>query len=203
MPGPELPELILRDATEWRAWLAEHHRQQGGVWLVLARGGSTDVTELKHAGALEEALAYGWIDGQSRSRDAASWFVRFTPRRSRSLWSKRNVELVERLVREGRMHAAGLAEVERAKADGRWAAAYPGAAQIEVPPDLAEALDASPVAKENFGRLNGQNRYAILYRLHNSGRARTRRLQEFVEMLERGEAPHPSSAAERRGDVTG
>jgi uncharacterized protein YdeI (YjbR/CyaY-like superfamily) len=203
LPAADIPELIVRDVSEWRAWLAQHHRRPEGVWLVLARGGSTEVTELKHAAALEEALTFGWIDGQSRSRDAASWFVRFTPRRPRSLWSKRNVQLVERLQREGRMRPAGLAEVERAKADGRWAAAYPGGAEIEVPADLLAALERSAVARQNFSRLNAQNRYSILYRLHNSGeKTRRQRLEKFVAMLERGETIYPNSATQRGRDVS-
>ena len=188
-----LPELLLRDAAAWRRWLELHHDQPDGVWLVLARGGSTEITGLRHAAALEEALTFGWIDGQSRSRDAASWFVRFTPRRPRSLWSKRNVQLVEQLERQGRMRPAGLAEVERAKADGRWAAAYPGGAEIEVPADLADALEASPAAKAAFGALNAQNRYAILYRLQDAKtpETRVRRLEKFVGMLSRHEKIHP------------
>lgn len=160
--------------------------------LVLARKLST-VTTLKHAAALEEALCFGWIDGQAGSRDAATWTVRFTPRRPRSAWSKRNTEIAERLIREGRMQPAGLAEIERARADGRWSAAYPGQAAMEVPADLAAALAASPAAEEMFGRLNSQNRFAILLRTHQAKRpeTRSRRIERFVEMLARGETIYP------------
>lgn len=186
----EAIELALPDAAAWRRWLEEHHQHQPGVWLVLHRGGFGALT---HAAALEEALACGWIDGQGRRRDASTWQVRFTPRRRSSRWSKRNTQIVERLTAEGRMHPAGLAEVERAKADGRWQAAYAGPATIEVPEDLARALRGSPRAQENFGRLSAQNRFAILYRLQDAKRpeTRSRRLRDFVGMLERGETLYP------------
>jgi uncharacterized protein YdeI (YjbR/CyaY-like superfamily) len=135
----ELPELTVADAAAWRAWLGEHHDDPAGVWLVLAKKGTTEPTSLTYAEALEEALCYGWIDGQARRRDDSTHLQRFTPRRARSAWSKRNVARVERLIREGRMHAAGMAEVERAKHDGRWDAAYTGSASIDVPADLADA----------------------------------------------------------------
>ena len=193
------PELVVADAAAWRAWLEAHHTDPEGVRLVLARGRSVTVTRLTHSAALEEALAFGWIDGQAARRDQETWTVLFTPRRQRSKWSRRNVEKVEDLLRAGRMHPAGIAEVERAKADGRWEAAYPGMAVAEVPPDLAEALEASPRAKENFGRLNAQNRFAILYRLHNgAARGRAVRLAGFVAMLERGETPYPQREPLRR-----
>lgn len=193
MPATRIPELLLKDAAEWRSWLYAHHADGAGVWLVLGKGAASSVTELTHATALSEALAFGWIDGQARSRDERSWFVRFTPRRPGSAWSKRNTQIVERLLGEGRMHPAGLDEVERAKADGRWEAAYAGPATAEVPADLQQALDASPIAKENFSRLTSQNRFAILYRLQTTRRAetRSRRLAGFVAMLERGETMYP------------
>lgn len=160
--------------------------------LVLARKLSS-ATTLKHAAALEEALCFGWIDGQAGSRDTDTWTIRFTPRRPRSAWSKRNTEIAERLIREGRMQPPGRTQVERARADGRWSAAYPGQATMEVPADLAAALAASPAAKEMFGRLNSQNRYAILWRTHQAKRpeTRSRRIERFVEMLARGETIYP------------
>jgi uncharacterized protein YdeI (YjbR/CyaY-like superfamily) len=115
-----LPELTVADAAAWRAWLGEHHGDAGGVWLVLAKKGTTRPTSLDYEHALEEAVAHGWIDGQNRRRDDQTYFQRFTPRRARSNWSESNVRRVARLTAAGRMHAAGLAEVERAKADGRW-----------------------------------------------------------------------------------
>jgi len=189
----EPPELIVVDAAAWRAWLSRHHGEQNGVWLVLAKKGTTEPTSLTYDEALIEALCHGWIDGQSRRRDEATYRQRFTPRRRRSQWSKRNVGIAERLLAEGKMHAAGIAEIERAKADGRWDAAYSGAATIEVPADLAAALDAEPRAKAFFAELTGQNRYAILYRVTTARRAQTRarRIEDIVAMLARGETFYP------------
>ncbi len=189
----EASELLVPNAGAWRAWLEAHHADRGEVWLVLAKKGTTEPTVLTYDQALEEALCYGWIDGQMRRRDAATTIQRFTPRRSRSAWSKRNVGIAERLIAEGRMRPAGLAEVERAKADGRWEAAYAGPATIEVPEDLAAALAAEPKAQASFETLSGQNRYAILYRIETAKRAdtRARRIEQFVAMLARGETPHP------------
>lgn len=191
----ELPELLLLDAAAWRAWLLEHHTDPG-VRLVLAKKGTEEPTRLGYDAALEEAICFGWIDGQVGRRDAATYRQRFTPRRPRSAWSQRNVALAERLTAEGRMHPAGLAVVERARADGRWQAAYAGAASIEVPDDLAAALASEPAAREMFGRLSRQNRYAVLYRVSTAKRpeTRARRIVTFVEMLARGETPYPQRA---------
>jgi uncharacterized protein YdeI (YjbR/CyaY-like superfamily) len=188
----ELPELVVPDACGWREWLGEHH-DEPGVWLVLAKKGTSQPTSLTYEQALEEALCHGWIDGQVGRRDEATYRQRFTPRRRRSAWSKRNATIAERLLAEGRMHAAGIEEVERAKADGRWQTAYAGSASIEVPPDLIQALTAEPKAQAMFERLNRQNRYAILYRIATAKRAdtRARRIQQFVTMLTRGETIHP------------
>jgi uncharacterized protein YdeI (YjbR/CyaY-like superfamily) len=190
-------ELLVRDAQAWRAWLEARHGEEPEVWLVLAKKGTTEPTSLTYDQALEEALCFGWIDGQMRRRDEATSLQRFTPRRSRSTWSKRNVGIAERLIAERRMHPAGLAEVERAKADGRWEAAYAGAATIEVPEDLRKALAAEPKARAMFERLNGQNRYAVLYRITTAKRpeTRARRLDQFVAMLARGETPYPQKRA--------
>jgi uncharacterized protein YdeI (YjbR/CyaY-like superfamily) len=189
----ELPELIVRDAAAWREWLANHHADPAGVWLVLAKKGTEKPTGLTYDQALEEALCHGWIDGQAGRRDEATYRQRFTPRRRRSGWSKRNTGIAERLIAEERMHPAGHAEVERAKADGRWEAAYAGPASMEVPPDLAEALAAQPKAQAMFESLNSQNRYAILYRIATAKRAdtRARRIEQFVTMLARGETVYP------------
>ena len=193
-------ELIVRDAAAWHAWLAQHHAEQDGVWLVLAKKGTVHPTSLTYDDALEEALCHGWIDGQVKRRDDTTYKQRFTPRRKRSPWSKRNVDIAERLVEEGRMHASGIAEMERAKSDGRWEAAYAGPATIEVPDDLAKALAANPDAQAMFERLTKQNRYAVLYRVTTARRAETRerRIGEFVAMLARGETPYPQK---RRSDV--
>ena len=190
-------ELIVRDAAAWRAWLAEHHAEPDGVWLVLAKKGTVEPTSLGYDDALEEALCHGWIDGQVKRRDERTYRQRFTPRRSRSQWSKRNVGLAERLLAEGRMHPAGIAEIERAKADGRWEAAYAGPAAIDVPADLAAALDAEPRARALFDVLTGQNRYAILYRVTTAKRpeTRARRIDRYVAMLARGETPYPQGRA--------
>jgi len=192
----ELPELIVRDAAAWRAWLAKHHADPTGVWLVLAKKGTEKPTSLTYDQALEEALCHGWIDGQVRRRDETTYRQRFTPRRKRSPWSMRNVGHAERLLAEGRMHAAGIAEIERAKADGRWKAAYAGPREIEVPEDLAAALAANSSAQALFDRLTSQNRYAILYRVTTAVRpeTRARRIEQYVDMLARGETPYPQKA---------
>ncbi|MFE9654699.1 YdeI family protein [Micromonospora sp. NPDC006431] len=189
----ELPELIVPDAAAWRRWLGEHHADPAGVWLVLAKRGSQRPTTLSYDQALEEALCHGWIDGQVKGRDESTYRQRFTPRRARSSWSARNVGIVARLLAEGRMHPAGIAEVDRAKADGRWDAAYPGPATAEVPSDLAAALATEPRAQAMFEILTAQNRYAILYRLAGAKRAdtRERRIAQFVAMLARGETVYP------------
>jgi len=186
-------ELTLADDVAWRAWLAERHATSTGVWLVLARQGTTRPTSLTYDQALDAALCHGWIDGQTRRRDQATYRQRFTPRRARSPWSKRNVGIIGRLEREGRMHPAGMAEVERAKADGRWDAAYAGPASMEVPADLAAALAAQPRAQAMFDILTSQNRYAVLYRLAGAKRpeTRARRVEKFVAMLGRGETLYP------------
>lgn len=186
----DLPQLECRSAQAWTAWLAEHHASSPGVWLVLAKGGAAGVT---YAEALDAALCHGWIDGQKRSRDGRSFLQKFTPRARRSGWSKINREKVARLIAAGRMRAPGLAEVERAKADGRWEAAYDSARQATVPDDLERALAASPEAAALWPKLSGANRYAILYRVQTAKRAETRarRIAELVAMLARGETIHP------------
>lgn len=163
--------------------------------LVLAKKGTTSPTSLSYDQALEEAICFGWIDGQVRRRDEGTYLQRFTPRRARSRWSKRNTALAERLIREGRMAAPGLAEIERAKADGRWDAAYDGPATARVPDDLAAALAANPKAKAMFERLTSQNRYAILHRVEAVKRpeTRTRKIAEFVATLARGETVYPQA----------
>ncbi len=196
----ELPELIVRDAAAWQTWLAGHHADPAGVWLVLAKKGTEKPTSLTYDQALEEALCHGWIDGQAGRRDEATYRQRFTPRRRRSAWSKRNTGIAERLIAEDRMRPAGHTEVEQAKADGRWEAAYAGPASMEVPADLAEALATEPKAQAMFEGLNSQNRYAVLYRIAGAKRpeTRARRIEQFVAMLARGETVHPQKP--RRAD---
>ena len=160
---------------------------------MLAKSGFVEPTKLTYGEALEEALCYGWIDGQLQKRDETTYFRRFTPRRPSSVWSRRNVEIVDRLTREGRMNPAGLEEVERAKAQGRWQSAYKGQAKIDVPHDLAQALADDPQAFMMFGSLSAQNRYSILYRVETAKRPETRakRIATFVTMLARGETIYP------------
>jgi uncharacterized protein YdeI (YjbR/CyaY-like superfamily) len=189
----DVSELILADAAAWRRWLGEHHTTSPGVWLVLAKKAVTEPTSLTYAEALEEALCHGWIDGQIGVRDGTTFRRRFTPRRPRSRWSARNVEIIGTLRAQGRMLPAGEAEVERAQRDGRWDVAYSGSAAIEVPADLAATLSAHPDAQAMFDILTSQNRYAILFRLGGAKQpaTRARRLDEFVAMLERGESLYP------------
>jgi uncharacterized protein YdeI (YjbR/CyaY-like superfamily) len=189
----ELPELLVPDSAAWRHWLEDNHGGSPGAWVVLAKKGTTQPTSLTYDQALAEAACYGWIDGQLGRRDEATYRQRFTPRRPQSAWSANNVALAERLMTEGRMRPAGLAAVERAKADGRWEAAYAGSATIEVPGDLAGALAANPAAQAAFERLNRSNRYAVLYRVSTATDpgTRARRVERFVSMLSRGEAIHP------------
>jgi uncharacterized protein YdeI (YjbR/CyaY-like superfamily) len=189
----ELPTLMVLDARAWRAWLEKHDEESRGVWLSLAKKGTTEPTSLTYEEALEEALCHGWIDGQVGRLDERLFRQRFTPRRARSSWSKRNVEIIERLTKEDRMCPAGIAAVERAKTDGRWEMAYAGQATIEVPADLVAALQREPAAQAMFEILSSQNRYAILFRIHAAKRAdtRARRVEQFVAMLARGETVHP------------
>ena len=187
------PELLVADASEWRSWLSDHYATSKGVWLVLAKKGTTHPTTLLYDTALDEAICFGWIDGQLGRRDNETFRRRFTPRSPRSPWSQRNVALAERLVVAGRMHRAGEDEIRKAKADGRWTAAYAGQANVEVPEDLAEALDGNARAQAMFETLTSANRYAILYRIGNAKKIETRakRIEQFVEMLARGETIHP------------
>ncbi|HZJ06678.1 MAG TPA: YdeI/OmpD-associated family protein [Nocardioidaceae bacterium] len=189
----DLPELTVADSSAWREWLGQHHENPTGVWLVLAKKGTSEPTSLTYAQAVDEALCHGWIDGQARRRDDTTHLQRFTPRRARSPWSKRNVGYVARLIAEGRMRTSGLAEVERAKADGRWDAAYSGPATIKVPADLAAALAAEPRAQEMFAILTSQNRYAVLLQTESAKRpeTRARRIEKFVAMLARSETLYP------------
>jgi uncharacterized protein YdeI (YjbR/CyaY-like superfamily) len=188
----ELEELLVKDAAEWRSWLEQHHATSPGVWLVLhKKGGNT--TELDYEAALQEALCFGWIDGQGKSRDNESSLQRMTRRGPKSVWSARNVNRIEQLEAAGRMTPAGRAAVDAAKADGRWEAAYAGQASAEVPADLAAAIAAEPQAQAMFEVLTSVNRYALIYRTNSVKQAATRerKIKGFVEMLARGETPYP------------
>lgn len=181
------------DASEWHGWLLGNHSESKGVWLVLAKKGTTHPTTLLYDKALDEAICFGWIDGQLGRRDNETFRRRFTPRNARSPWSQRNVAIAERLRVLGRMHRSGEDEVRKAKEDGRWTTAYAGQANVEVPEDLAEALMANPRAWAMFETLTSANRYAILYRIETTKKieTRVRRIEQFVEMLARGDTIHP------------
>jgi uncharacterized protein YdeI (YjbR/CyaY-like superfamily) len=185
--------VSFANQAEWRAWLAAHHDAgPEGVWLKIAKKGSA-VASVDYPQAVEVALCYGWIDGQKKGLDETHWLQRFTPRRSRSIWSKVNRAKAEALVEAGEMQPAGLAEMERAKADGRWDAAYDGQRTSTVPDDLAAALAGNAVAGEFFATLDSTNRYAILHRLQTAKKpeTRARRLAQFVEMLGERRTLHP------------
>jgi len=186
-------ELIVVDAAAWQSWLHEHHAASDGVWLVLAKKNVTTPTSLTYAEALEEALCHGWIDGQRKSRDEQTFIQRYTPRRAQSMWSKRNVDLVARMEEEGRMRPAGRAEIERAKADGRWDKAYGGSSAKEIPDDLAAALAAEPRAQAMFEILTSANRFAVVFRVNSAKKpeTRARRITQYVEQLARGETIYP------------
>ena len=199
------PVLSLATPAAWRAWLRAHHAGSTGVFLRLAKTSAKTATKtstkirtsLTYATALEAALAWGWIDGQKRALDSGAWLQRFTPRTPRSGWSKINRAKAEALIAAGAMEPPGLAEVGRARQDGRWDRAYDGARAATVPPDLTEALARDARARTFFEKLDGANRYAILYRLQTAKRpeTRARRLQTFVEMCARHETLHPPRKA--------
>lgn len=184
--------LECADAAAWTRWLRRHHESAAGIWLRIAKKGS-GIASIDHPQALEEALCHGWIDGQRKSDDAQYFLQRFTPRTPRSMWSQINRDKACKLIDDGRMQPAGLAEVARAKADGRWDAAYEGASVATVPPDLQAALDANRKAAKFFATLDARNRYAVLFRTQGAKKpeTRARRIEKFVEMLARGEKIHP------------
>jgi uncharacterized protein YdeI (YjbR/CyaY-like superfamily) len=186
------PTIFFASAEDWERWLEANHAASDGVWIRMAKKGS-GIDSVRYPEVLDSALCFGWIDGRREALDDRHFLQRFTPRRVRSRWSRINRDKVARLIAEGRMRAAGLSEVERAKADGRWEAAYDGQQTIAVPDDLRRELDARPQAKAFFAELTSQNRYAILYRLQDAKRpeTRARRLAKFVAMLEAGETIYP------------
>jgi uncharacterized protein YdeI (YjbR/CyaY-like superfamily) len=188
----DLPTLTFASQADWGDWLEAQHAEARGVWIKIAKK-ATGIPSITHAEALESALCYGWIDGQRVGFDEAYFLQKFTPRRPRSGWSRVNVEKVTALIAAGRMRPAGLREVERAKADGRWDAAYDSQSTIAVPEDLQRELDANPNAQAFFNTLDSRNRYAILYRIQTAKKAETRaaRLQKFVAMLAQGQKIYP------------
>jgi uncharacterized protein YdeI (YjbR/CyaY-like superfamily) len=184
------PIVAFASRAEWEAWLAEHHADVDGVWLTIAKKG---VEGVSYAEAVEVALCYGWIDGQARALDERHWLQRYTPRRAASKWSKINRTKAQALIASGAMQPAGLREVERAKADGRWEAAYDGQRSATVPDDLAAALDADSHARAFFDALNATNRFAIVYRVNDAKRpeTRARRIAKYVAMCAAGEKIYP------------
>jgi uncharacterized protein YdeI (YjbR/CyaY-like superfamily) len=187
----DLPILPFESAAAFEAWLEAEHARTPGVWLKIAKKDS-GVATITYAEALDAALCFGWIDGQKRGFDAIWFLQRFTPRRPRSRWSKINTVKVAALIAAGRMRPAGLAQVEAARADGRWADAYDGQRSAAPPPDLQAALDGNPRAAAFFATLRGANRYAVIYRVDDAKRpeTRARRIERYVAMLARGETLH-------------
>lgn len=188
MKSSDLPVLPFASKKKWADWLARQYDKSSGIWLKLAKKGS-GTSSVTYDEAVDVALCYGWIDGQKKGFDEEYWLQKFTPRRARSIWSKINTGRVEKLIKSGEMKPPGLRAVETAKQDGRWDAAYESQKNISVPNDFRAALDKNPKAKAFFAALNSANRYAILFRIDNVKKAETRlrRIQQFVEMLERGE----------------
>ena len=192
MPSDPLPVMTFESTDAWDAWLAAHHADSPGLWLKIAKKGSAGRT-ISYSDALDVALCHGWIDGQKGRFDDEYWLQRFTPRKPGSNWSKINTERAAALIESGRMRPAGLREVERAQADGRWEQAYESQSRIAVPEDLARALAANERAREFFATLDGANRYAILYRIGTAKRPETRakRIDTFVAMLSEHKKIHP------------
>jgi uncharacterized protein YdeI (YjbR/CyaY-like superfamily) len=191
MARAELPILEFADRVAWQDWLEAQHASSPGVWLKLAKKGSVTAT-VTYAEALEEALRFGWIDGQKAAHDESFWLQRFTPRGPRSKWSQMNRQKATELIKQRRMEPAGLAQVEAAKQDGRWEAAYPSQRTATVPEDFRRALDETPAAGEFFDGLGSVQRYAFLYRIGDAKRpeTRARRIREYVAMLAEGRTLH-------------
>jgi uncharacterized protein YdeI (YjbR/CyaY-like superfamily) len=186
-PKPQLPILECGTEADWARWLEDHHQGSPGVWLKIAKRGSPTAT-VTYADALDVAICFGWIDGQKRGLDESFWLQRFTPRGPRSKWSQVNCGKAEQLIASGRMRDSGHAQVQAARGDGRWDAAYEPQSRATVPEDLQSALDAEPGARAFFQTLTGARRYAFLYRLHNvnTPQARERRIASYIELLREG-----------------
>lgn len=190
-PLNTLPIRLFEQPSDWAAWLEEHHADSSGIWLRLAKKASGSVS-ITYSEALDIALCYGWIDGQKKGYDETSWLQKFTPRRPKSIWSKINREKAQTLIQNGHMKPAGLRAIEQAQHDGRWDAAYDPPSQATVPSDFQAALDKNMEAKAFFASLTRTNRYAILFRIQTTKKAETRskRIQQFIAMLERHELLH-------------
>jgi uncharacterized protein YdeI (YjbR/CyaY-like superfamily) len=193
-----LPIIAFPSAAAWEAWLSRQSRSSNGIWLKLAKKES-GIPSVSRQEAIDGALCQGWIDGQLQKYDERYWLIRVTPRSAKSKWSKLNQIRAKGLIKQGRMAAAGLEEVERAKADGRWRAAYASQSKAVVPADLQTALNKNPRAKSFFATLDSANRYAILYRVHDAKKAETRaaRIEKYVQMLARAETIHPPRKAKK------
>jgi len=185
-------KITFANQEDWEAWLGSNGEVVTGVWLRIAKKSAEQPT-LTYAKALEGAICYGWIDGQKQAESEHYWLQRFTPRTTKSIWSKINKEKAEALISAGRMRPTGFREINRAKQDGRWEAAYSSASTSTVPDDLQQALNKNPKAKQFFATLNSQNKYAILFRIQNVKRAETRarKISQFIDMLNSGEKIYP------------
>jgi uncharacterized protein YdeI (YjbR/CyaY-like superfamily) len=183
--------LTFASQAEWESWLGQNGGTSTGVWLRLAKKGAEQRT-VTYEQAVESALCHGWIDGQKKAESEQYWLQRFSPRSAKSIWSKINKDKAEALIAAGRMQPSGLSEIDRARKDGRWEAAYTSASNSTVPDDLQAALDANPKAAKFFATLNSRNRYAILFRIQNAKKpeTRARKIAEFIDMLKRGETFH-------------
>jgi uncharacterized protein YdeI (YjbR/CyaY-like superfamily) len=181
----QFPVIFFESQKKWRSWLLKNYSKSDGIWLQFYKKNS-GIKTLNYGQALDEALCFGWIDGQAKSNDEKSYLQKFTPRRKRSIWSKRNTEHVKRLIKEGKMHSAGLTEIEKAKADGRWDKAYESPANAQIPEDFLKELSNKPKALKFFETLNKTNRYSIVWRLQTAGKPETRqkRIALLVDMLE-------------------
>jgi uncharacterized protein YdeI (YjbR/CyaY-like superfamily) len=190
--GSSLPVQLFKDKKAWKAWLAKNHLTSSGLWLRIAKKAAS-IKSLSYGEALEVALCYGWIDGQKKTYDEITWLQKFTPRGSRSIWSAINREKATELIKNGLMQPAGLRAIERAKENGQWEAAYDSQSTIALPEDFQAELDKNVKAKAFFATLNSVNRYAILFRLLTAKKPETRakRLQQFMDMLEKKEKLHP------------
>ncbi|MDB5895226.1 MAG: hypothetical protein JWQ88_2757 [Rhodoferax sp.] len=197
----DIAATLFNSATSFESWLERHYATVDSLWLMIAKKGAGE-TSVTYAEAVEIALCWGWIDGHKKRLDDRYFLQRFTPRRPRSMWSRINVDKVAALIEAGRMQPAGQAQVDAAKADGRWRQAYDGASTATVPPDLHAALEASPQAKAFFATVNASNRYAVLWRVQTAVKpeTRARRIARLVEMLANGQTVDPSRSSVSRSD---
>jgi uncharacterized protein YdeI (YjbR/CyaY-like superfamily) len=187
----DLPVQLFSNQAKWRAWLEANHTQGQGVWLKIAKKDSGEKS-VSYGEAVEEALCFGWIDGMVRKYDERFYIQKFTPRRKGSVWSKINVDKVQRLIENGKIHAAGLAAIEQAKTNGRWAAAYDSPTNSVPSTEFQAALDKHPKAKQFYGTLTKANKYAMNWQIQTAKKLETKqmRIEKFIAMLERGEKLH-------------